>query len=224
LRKGVQIETHAIGDRANRLILDLYEKAMKAVPIAQRKIAEPRWRVEHAQVLTPQDIPRFRKLGVIASMQPSHAISDLFFAPSRLGKDRLAGAYAWQSLLKSGAILCGGSDAPVERGEPMIEFYAAVTRSPLPGNSQGRSAEALAKAGWHPEQALTREQALKMFTLAPAYAAFEEKDKGSIEPGKLADLTVLSADIMKIPEPEILKTTCAMTVVGGEIVYEAGTN
>jgi predicted amidohydrolase YtcJ len=212
LRKGVQIETHAIGDRANRLILDLYEKAMKAVPAAQRKIAEPRWRVEHAQVLTAQDIPRFKKLGVIASMQPSHAISDLFFAPSRLGKDRLAGAYAWQSLLKSGAILCGGSDAPVERGEPMIEFYAAVARKSLKGESLD---------GWHPEQALTREQALKMFTLAPAYAAFEEKDKGSIEPGKLADLTILSADIMKIPEPEILKTTCAMTVIGGETVYEA---
>jgi predicted amidohydrolase YtcJ len=222
LRKGVQIETHAIGDRANRLILDLYEKAMKAVPIDQRKIAEPRWRVEHAQVLTAQDIPRFKKLGVIASMQPSHAISDLFFAPSRLGKDRLAGAYAWQSLLKSGAILCGGTDAPVERGEPMIEFYAAVARKPMPVNSAGLPAEALAKAGWHPEQAVSREQALKMFTLAPAYAAFEEKDKGSIEPGKLADLTVLSADIMKIPEPEILKTTCAMTVIGGEIVYEAG--
>jgi predicted amidohydrolase YtcJ len=215
LRKGIQIETHAIGDRANRLILDLYEKAMKAVPADQRKIREPRWRVEHAQILSAQDIPRFSKLGVIASMQPSHAISDLFFAPSRLGKERLAGAYAWQTLLKSGAIICGGSDAPVERGEPMIEFYAAVARKSIKGESLD---------GWHPEQAVSREQALKMFTVAPAYAAFEEKDKGSIEPGKLADLTVLSDDIMKIPEPEILKTTCAMTVVGGEIVYEAGTN
>jgi len=211
LRKGIQIETHAIGDRANRLILDLYEKAMKAVPPDQRKIREPRWRVEHAQILTAQDIPRFSKLGVIASMQPSHAISDLFFAPVRLGKDRLAGAYAWQSLLKSGAIICGGSDAPVERGEPMIEFYAAVSRKSIKGESLD---------GWHPEQAVSREQALKMFTAAPAYAAFEEKDKGSIESGKLADLTVLSADIMKIPEPEILKTTCAITVIGGEIVYE----
>src|SRR5438105_2680990 len=120
LRTGIQIETHAIGDRANRVILDLYENAMKAVPPDQRKIPEPRWRVEHAQILTAQDLPRFAKLGVIASMQPSHAISDLFFAPSRLGKERLAGAYAWQSLLKSGAIICGGSDAPVERGEQMI--------------------------------------------------------------------------------------------------------
>ena len=213
LRTGIQIETHAIGDRANRLILDLYEKAMKNVPPEQRKIREPRWRVEHAQILSAQDLPRFSKLGVIASMQPSHAISDLFFAPARLGKDRLAGAYAWQTLLKSGAIICGGSDAPVERGEPMIEFYAAVSRKSIKGESVD---------GWHPEQAVSRDQALKMFTLAPAYAAFEENDKGSIEPGKLADLTVLSADIMKIPEPEILKTICAMTVIGGEIVYEAG--
>jgi predicted amidohydrolase YtcJ len=212
LRKGIQIETHAIGDRANRLILDLYEKAMKAVPADRRKIGEPRWRVEHAQIISAPDLPRFSKLGVIASMQPSHAISDLFFAPSRLGNERLAGAYAWQSLLKSGAVICGGSDAPVERGEPMIEFYAAVARKSI----KGESAE-----GWHPEQVVSREQALRMFTVAPAYAAFEEKDKGSLEPGKLADLTVVSADIMKIPEPGILKTTCAMTVISGEIVYEA---
>ena len=211
LRQGIQVETHAIGDRANRIILDLYERAMKSVPPEKRKIREPRWRVEHAQILSAQDLPRFAKLGVIASMQPSHAISDLFFAPSRLGKDRLAGAYAWQSLLKSGAIVAGGSDAPVERGEPMIEFYAAVARKSVKGFSGD---------GWHPEQAVTREQALKMFTLGPAFAAFEEQEKGSIEVGKLADLTVLSKDIMKIPEPEILTTTCAMTVVGGEIVFE----
>jgi predicted amidohydrolase YtcJ len=212
LRRGVQIETHAIGDRANRVILDVYEKAMKAVPPEQRKIREPRWRVEHAQIVSAPDIPRFAKLGVIASMQPSHAISDLFFAPSRLGQERLAGAYAWQSFLKSGAIVAGGSDAPVERGEPMIEFYAAVARKSLKGESH---------AGWHPEQAVSREEALKMFTTAAAYAAFEEKDKGSIEAGKLADLTVLTKDIMKIPEAEILRTTCAMTVIGGDIVYEA---
>jgi predicted amidohydrolase YtcJ len=211
LRQGIQVETHAIGDRANRIILDLYERAMKSVPPEKRKIREPRWRVEHAQILSAQDLPRFAKLGVIASMQPSHAISDLFFAPSRLGKDRLAGAYAWQSLLKSGAIVAGGSDAPVERGEPMIEFYAAVARKSVKGFSAD---------GWHPEQAVAREQALKMFTLGSAFAAFEEQEKGSIEVGKLADLTVLSKDIMKIPEPEILTTTCAMTVVGGEIVFE----
>ena len=215
LRRGIQVETHAIGDRANRLILDLYEQAFKAVSPEQRKLREPRWRVEHAQILDPADLPRFAKLGVIPSMQPSHAISDLFFAPSRLGMDRLAGAYAWQSFLKSGAMICGGSDAPVERGEPMIEFYAAVARKSLKGFSG---------EGWHREQAVSREQAVKMFTIWPAYAAFEEKDKGSIEVGKLADFTVLSQDIMKIPEPEILKTRAEMTVVGGEIVFDSAKN
>ena len=224
LRRGIQVETHTIGDRANREILDLYEAAFKAVPPDQRRIKEPRWRVEHAQIVDLSDIPRFAKLGVIPSMQPSHAISDLFFAPARLGMDRLAGAYAWQSFLKSGSIICGGSDAPVERGEPMIEFYAAVTRRPLPERSEGLPAEALAKAGWHPEQAVSREQALKMFTIWPAYAAFEENDKGKIEPGKLADFTVLSQDIIKIPEPEILKTRAEMTIIGGEIVYDAMKN
>src|SRR5213082_2736491 len=158
LRQGIQVETHAIGDRANRIILDLYERAMKLVPPEKRKIREPRWRVEHAQILSAQDLPRFAKLGVIASMQPSHAISDLFFAPARLGLDRLAGAYAWQSFLKSGAIICGGSDATVERGEPMIEFYAAVARKSIDGFSN---------EDWHHEQAVRREQALKMFTAWP---------------------------------------------------------
>jgi len=212
LRRGIQVETHAIGDRANHVILNLYEKAFKAVPPEQRKIREPRWRIEHAQILSAPDIPRFAKLGVIPSMQPSHAISDLFFAPSRLGQERLEGAYAWQSLIKSGAIIPGGSDAPVERGEPMIEFYAAVARKSIKG---------ISGEGWHPEQAVSRQQALKMFTAWPAYAAFEESDKGSIEIGKLADFTVLSKDIMKIPAPEILTTTCAMTVIGGEVAYES---
>lgn len=211
LRKGVQVETHAIGDKGNRFILDAYEKAFKAVPIGQRKVPEPRWRIEHSQIINPADIPRFAKLGVIPSMQPSHAIGDLHFAPSRLGIERLAGAYAWSSLIKSGAIIPGGSDAPVERGEPMIEFYAATARKDMKGFSG---------EGWHPEEAVTRAQALKMFTIWPAFAAFEEKQRGSIEVGKLADFTILSADIMKIPEPEILKTRCVMTVIGGEIVYE----
>jgi len=229
LRRGIQVETHAIGDRTNRTILDLYQAAFKAVPPDQRPIKDPRWRVEHAQIIDAADLPRFKKLDVIPSMQPSHAISDLFFASKRLGMDRLAGAYAWQSFLKSGVIICGGSDAPVERGEPMIEFYAAVSRRPLPGHREGLPAdssavasaktEALAKAGWHPEQAVSREQALKMFTIWPAYAAFEEKDKGSLEVGKLADFTVLSQDIMKIPESEILKTRSEATIIGGEIVY-----
>ena len=215
LRKGIQIQTHAIGDRGNRFIIDQYEKAMNAVPKAEWKIKEPRWRVEHSQIVNPSDIPRFAKLGVIPSMQPSHAIGDLHFAPSRLGIARLAGAYAWQSFIKSGSIVPGGSDAPVERGEPMIEFYAAVARKDMKGFSG---------EGWHPEEAVSREQALRMFTIWPAYAAFEETLRGSIEPGKLADFTVLSADIMKIPEMEILKTHCVMTMIGGEIVYETASH
>lgn len=215
IRRGIQVETHAIGDMANRRILDLYEKALAEVSPARRKIREPRWRVEHAQIVSPVDIPRFARLGIIPSMQPSHAIGDLFFAPSRLGLQRLEGAYAWQSFIKSGSIIAGGSDAPVERGEPMIEFYAATARKSMKGESG---------EGWHPEQAVSREQALKMFTLWPAFAAFEEKLKGSIETGKLADFTVLSADIMKIPEPQILETRCMMTIIGGEIVYDASVN
>lgn len=210
LKVGVQVETHAIGDYANRFVLDEYEKAFKAVPAVQRKVADPRWRIEHSQIVNPSDIPRFAKLGVIPSMQPSHAIGDLHFAPSRLGIARLAGAYAWQSLIKSGAIIPGGSDAPVERGEPLIEFYAAVARKDQKGFSG---------AGWHPEEAVTREQALKMLTLWPAYAAFEDKLRGTIEVGKLADLTIFSADIMKLPEAEILKQSCVMTVINGEVVF-----
>ncbi len=212
LQKGIQVQTHAIGDYANRFILDEYEKALNAVPKSQRKIAEPRWRDEHSQIVNPADIPRFAKLGIIPSMQASHAIGDLHFAPSRLGMERLKGAYAWNSFLKTGVIIPGGSDAPVERGEPMIEFYAAVARKDI----RGYSGE-----GWHPEEKITREQALKTLTIWPAYAAFEENLRGSIQVGKLADLTVLSADIMKIPELEILKAHCLMTVIGGEVVYEA---
>jgi predicted amidohydrolase YtcJ len=211
LRKGIQVETHAIGDLANRFILDEYEAALKDVPASERKVTDPRWRVEHAQIVNPADIPRFAKLGIIPSMQPSHAIGDLFFAPSRVGVARLKGSYAWESFIKSGIIVPGGSDAPVERGEPMIEFYAAVARK----DQKGFSGE-----GWHPEEAVTREQALKMFTLWPAYAAFEDTLRGTIEVGKLADLTILSADIMKISAPEILKTRCVMTVINGEIVHE----
>jgi predicted amidohydrolase YtcJ len=211
LRQGIQVQTHAIGDYANRFILDEYEKALNAVPKSERKIPEPRWRVEHSQIVNPVDIPRFAKLGIIPSMQASHAIGDLHFAPSRLGMKRLEGAYAWNSFLKTGVVVPGGSDAPVERGEPMIEFYAAVARKDI----RGFSGE-----GWHPEEALSRAQALKMLTIWPAYAAFEEKLRGSIEVGKLADFTVLSADIMKVPEMEILKTRCVMTMIGGEVVYE----
>jgi len=212
LRAGVQVQVHAIGDKANREILNIFEKAFRNVPPAERKIAEPRWRVEHAQHVTAQDIPRFARLKIIPSMQPSHAISDLLFLYSRLGLARMGDAYAWSSFLKSGSVIAGGSDAPVERGEPLIEFYGAVARKTL----QGKSGD-----GWHPELAVSRQQALKMFTAWAAYTAFEENVRGSIEPGKWADFTVLSQDILKIPEAEILKTACKMTVIGGEIVHRS---
>ena len=210
LRAGIQLETHAIGDRGNRLTLDFYERAMREVPADQRKVAEPRWRDEHSQIIDPKDIPRFKQLGVIASMQPSHAIGDLYFAPARLGMERLAGAYAWQTLIKLGVPIAGGSDAPVERGEPLIEFYAAVARK----DTAGRSGQ-----GWHPEEKMTREQALKAFTLWAAFAAFEEGVRGTIETGKLADLTVFDKDLMAVPELEILKAKNLMTIINGEIVY-----
>jgi predicted amidohydrolase YtcJ len=210
LKRGVQIETHAIGDRGNRIMLDLYERALIAVPVKDRVVAEPRWRIEHAQIINPTDIPRFKKLGVIASMQPSHAIGDLYFAPKRLGKDRLNGAYAWHALLDTGAIVAAGSDAPVELGDPRIEFYAAITR---------RSTDGFADADWHLEQRVSREQALKMLSLWPAVAAFQEKERGSITVGKLADFSIFEENLMTIPEAEILKAHVAMTVIAGEIVY-----
>ncbi len=210
LTRGIQIETHAIGDRGNRITLDLYENAFLAVPEAERGVAKPRWRIEHAQVVDTADIPRFARDGIIASMQPSHAIGDLYFAPKRLGAERLAGAYAWHTLLDSGAMVAAGSDAPVEKGDPRIEFYAAVAR---------RSLEGFADKDWHIEQRVSREQALKMLTLAPAYAAFQEHERGSIEVGKHADFSVFSADLMTVPEAEILKAEVTMTVIAGEIVY-----
>jgi len=212
LERGIQIETHAIGDRGNRVVLDLYEKAFNAVPETRRGVVKPRWRIEHAQVIDPADIPRFAKLGVIASMQPSHAIGDLYFAPARLGPDRLKGAYAWKSLLDSGATVVAGSDAPVEVGDPRIEFYAAVARRSLDGH---------AGDDWHLEERVSREQALRMLTLWPAYAAFQEKERGSIEVGKQADFTAFSADLMKVPEAEIMKARVTLTVIAGELVYTA---
>lgn len=204
-RGDVQLAIHAIGDLANRRILDAFE--------AGEHRESNRWRIEHTQVLHPDDIARVGALGLIASMQPSHAIGDLKFAPARLGADRLYGAYAWQSLLNTGAVIVGGSDAPVEVGTPQIEFYAAVARKDLEGFSTD---------DWYPEETLTREQALTLFTSAPAYAAFMEDDLGTIEIGKLADFSVFDRDLMTVPEADILATETVMTVVHGEIVYTRG--
>jgi len=211
LKKGIQINTHAIGDRGNRLVLDWYEKTFAETPSAERKVADPRWRIEHAQIINPSDIERFKKLDVIASMQPSHAIGDLHFAPDRLNDKRLHGAYAWKTLIESGVTVAGGSDAPVERGDPRIEFYAAVARADMNG-FQGPN--------WHPEEAISRQDALKMFTLWPAIASFQETDLGSIKVGKRADFTIFAKDLMTIPAAEILTTDVVMTIVDGEIAFE----
>lgn len=212
LEGGYQINTHAIGDRANRLLLDWYEEAFSAVPVSNRTIENPRWRDEHTQIVNLEDITRYKQLGVIPSMQPSHAIGDMHFAPDRLGDSRLNGAYAWSTLVNSGVIIAGGSDAPVERGEPLIEFYAATARRDLNG-FQGEN--------WHPEEALTREETLKMFTLWPAIASFQETEIGSIEVGKQADLSVFNIDLMTAIESDIPKGKATLTMVAGEVLYRA---
>jgi predicted amidohydrolase YtcJ len=212
LRKGIQCTTHAIGDRGNAETLDWYEAAFKAVPRARRPVPDPRFRIEHAQVLRLSDIPRFHRLGVIPSMQASHAIGDLFFAPARLGDARLDGAYAWRRLIEAGSIIPGGTDAPVERGNPLIEFYAAVARRSLDG-FQGPD--------WRADQAVDRQTALKMYTAWPAYASFREHELGMIKPGYRADFSAFSVDLMTAPVAEIPKAHALLTVVGGETVFRA---
>lgn len=207
---GVQIVVHAIGDRGNRLVLDAFEQTYADAPAA---LADARWRVEHAQVLSREDIPRFAGLGVIASMQPSHAIGDLHFAPARLGPDRLEGAYAWRSLLDSGAVIAAGSDAPVEKGDPLIEFYAAFHRHDLDG---------YAGADWHPGEAVTREEALRMLTWGPAYGVGREDQQGTLEVGKRADLSVFSVDLMNAEPRQIPSGHAVMTIVDGKVVYRGG--
>ena len=210
LRQGIQIETHVIGDRAVRTLLDWYEEAYAAVPRSQWASEDLRWRMEHAQIIPPADQQRFVELGVIPSMQPSHGIGDLNFAPDRLGPDRLSYAYPWQALVDRGLMILAGSDAPVEAGDPRIEFYAAVARKRLDGTSG---------PGWHPELAVSRETALKMLTIWPAHGAFQENLRGSIEVGKYADFTVFNSDLMMIAEPDILTSENVMTIVGGRITF-----
>lgn len=208
LKSGFQVCSHAIGDRANREILDRYELAFNENP----DVRDHRFRIEHAQHLHPADIPRFGKLGVIPAMQAIHMSSDRPWAIERLGEKRIKeGAYMWQSLLKTGAIIVNGTDAPVEPLNPIPSFYASVTRKTLKGEPEG---------GYEPEEKMTREQALRSYTLDAAFGAFEEKIKGSIEARKLADFTVFSADIMTAPESELLKAEVAMTIVGGKVVYK----
>lgn len=208
LEHGFQVCTHAIGDRANELTLNAYERALRTLPA---NAPTPRWRVEHAQVLQESDIPRFKMLGILPSMQPTHATSDMPWAEARLGAKRVKGAYAWHSLLRTGTIIIGGSDFPVEHVNPLFGIYAAITRSDRNGYPED---------GWYPEQRMSRNEAVRCFTSWAAYGAFQDNDKGTIEPGKWADLTVLSQDIMQVPAHDILTTEVEMTMVGGKIVYE----
>jgi predicted amidohydrolase YtcJ len=208
LQRGFQVCTHAIGDAANRMVLDAYAHALADVPQAH----DSRLRIEHAQVLSPEDIPRFAKLGIVPSMQPVHATSDMGWAEQRLGPQRIKGAYAWRTLLNTGVPLPLSSDFPGETLNPFYGIYAAITRQDPQGNPAG---------GWFPEQRLTLEEALRGYTVDAAYAEFEEQAKGSVEPGKLADFIVISQDITKLPTQEILNIRVLKTFVGGKLVYDA---
>lgn len=202
---GLQLAVHAIGDRANRQVLDAYERLLPDFPDNPG-----RHRVEHVQVLDAADIPRFAAPGVIAAMQPIHATSDMYWAGERLGAERLAGAYAWKSLADAGAMLAFGSDFPVERADPMLGIYAAVSRQDLEGWPEG---------GWQPQERLTREQAIRAFTLDAARAAFMEDSVGSLETGKRADFIVLDRDIMQVPVAEIPEVRVLETRVDGQRVF-----
>ena len=211
LIKGIQIATHAIGDNGNRVVLNWYEEAFENAKNNNEIVSDPRWRIEHAQNITPIDQKRYVELNVIPAMQPSHAIGDLHFAIDRLGLERINNAYAWRDLIDQGLIIAGGTDAPVEIGDPRIEFYAAITRKDIDG---------FYDEGWNLNQRLTRFEALKMFTIWPAIASFEDDIKGTIEVGKLADFSIFDKDIMTIPEQEILSAKNIYTIVGGRVVYE----
>jgi hypothetical protein len=187
------------------MVLDEYEKALKDRPPENCRL-----RIEHCQVVSPQDLPRFGKLGVIAAMQPTHATSDMPWAQDRVGADRIKGAYAWRSILQSGGRLALGSDFPIESPNPLWGIYAAATRQDRDGQPSG---------GWFPEQKLTVEEAVRGFALDAAYAQFAEASRGTIEVGKLADFTVLDGDIFNIPPQDILRTRVTHTVLGGKVVF-----
>jgi predicted amidohydrolase YtcJ len=206
LRSGFQLNVHAIGDRGNRIVLDAFEAALRQTPAADH-----RFRVEHAQILHHDDIPRFAQLDVIPSMQATHQTSDMYWAPNRLGYARTVGAYAWRSLLNTGLVIPNGTDFPVEAVNPFLTFHSSVTRQDSDNWPAG---------GWFPEERMTRTEALKSITLWPAYAAFQERDMGSLTPGKLADFVLLDRDIMTVAPEALVGTQVIATYLGGRPVYE----
>ena len=206
-RAGLQVMVHAIGDRAVRLQLDVFDRVQR-----EQHPADPRFRIEHAQHVAPSDLPRFAAIGVIASMQPYHAIDDGRWAEKLIGPERSKTSYAWRSLLDLHAHLAFGSDWPVAPAAPIEGIYAAVTRRTLDGKHPG---------GWFPQQKITVEEALRAYTSGAAYAEFAEKRKGTLEAGKLADFVLLDRDLTRIPAPEIRNARVLATVVGGQVVFEA---
>ena len=205
-RSGFQVSVHAIGDRTNRLALDTIEDVLQRIPTADH-----RTRIEHAQILRPQDVPRFAQLGIIASVQPSQCTSDIAMSDVRLGPRRAPNAYMWRSLLEAGTTLTGGSDAPVESANPLWGIYAAVTRQ----DHQGRPAD-----GWGPGQRMTRREALAAYTLGPAYASFQDDHRGVLRPGQWADLTVVDRDVVNGPASDLLEANVVATVVAGVVVFD----
>jgi hypothetical protein len=206
LKAGMQVAIHAIGDRANRITLDAYETALKELPQA----TDHRLRIEHAQVVALQDIPRFSRLGVIASMQPPHCTSDMPWADNRVGPERIRGAYAWRSFLNAGVRVPLNSDFPGETPNPFWGMYAAETRQSPDGKPEG---------GWHPEQCLSRKEVLRAYTVESAYAGFEEKIKGQIAPGMLADFIVISDNILTVPSRALLSLRVEQAYVGGNLAF-----
>ncbi len=209
LQHGFQVATHAIGDKANRLVLDAYEDALQKI----QPQTSPRLRIEHAQIVHPIDVKRFKELGIIASVQPTHCTSDMAWVPARLGKTRSQNqAYVWRTFLNNQVLLAAGSDAPIESLNPFYGLYAAITRT---------DHEGLPQSGFYAEQTLTLNEALTAFTVGGAYAEFQEHQKGHLSPGALADFIVLSKDIFVIEAKEILSTNVEMTVIDGEIVWDS---
>jgi len=207
MRHGYQVCTHAIGDRGIRLTIDAYQKALQAV-----KPVDPRPRIEHLQCVAKEDVPRLKTLGIIASMQPSHATSDMYWADDRVGAERGRGLYAWRWVLDAGVVIAAGSDFPVDPERPLVGIHSGVTRQDLKNWPE---------SGWHPEQTMTLDEALRAYTWGAAYAAYEEKNKGRIAPGYWADLTVLGKDLRAIPAADIPSAGVAYTIVGGQVAYAA---